>query len=134
MTSEAETPGPFTSPFAVRIPIEGLEPIEVEAALDGETVLIDLRRDLVSQPVPGAIVVTPEEFIAWAEGTWTDMPFQLERSRRIIICASEDSESRKAVEALREMGYERGAYLIGGSDRWARHQTRAAAATDDRET
>lgn len=133
---EAETPATSSSPRAVRIPIEGLEPIEVEAALDGETVLVDLRSedDRATEGVPGAIGAAAKELISWAEGTWADMPFELERSRRIIVYSSEDAESRDAAEALREMGFERVAYLIGGSERWARHQTRATASSDATET
>lgn len=120
MHSEAKTPESSASRSALTIPIEGLEPIEVEAALDGETILIDLRpeTDRVIEGIPGAFEATPETLVPWAAGSWDDRPFELEKSRRIIVYSSDDTQSRTAVQALLEMGFERAAYLIGGLHSW----------------
>jgi rhodanese-related sulfurtransferase len=130
MHGEGETTP--SSRGAITIPVEGLEPIEVEAALDGETVLIDLRleADRVTEGIPGAIETTSQKLMSWAAGTWIDSPFELGRSRRIIVYSSDDSESRTVVESLQAMGFERVAYLVGGLDRWARRRDGATTSTD----
>lgn len=117
---------------ASTIPIEGLKPVEVVAALDGETVLIDLRAetDRTTDGIPGAIRATPQVFTSWATGSQPGMPFALEKDRRIIVYSSDDSESRQVVEALRDMGFGRVAYLIGGLDSWTRRHTAEPASTD----
>lgn len=121
------------TPTPTSIPIEGLRPVEVSAALDGETLLIDLR-DQASHPVaagiPGAIPARPEVVSAWAAGSEPGMPFELQKDRRIIVYSSDDSESRQVVEALRDMGFGRVAYLIGGLDSWAQRHTETAASPD----
>jgi rhodanese-related sulfurtransferase len=118
---------------AASIPIEGLKPVEVVAALDGETVLIDLRDQsdrAVADGIPGAIPATPQILTSWATGSLPDMPFALEKDRRIIVYSSDDSESRQVVEFLRDMGFGRVAYLIGGLDSWTRRHTVEPASTD----
>ncbi|MGH8945442.1 MAG: rhodanese-like domain-containing protein [Acidimicrobiia bacterium] len=128
-----EPAGKVSSSPATSIPIEGLEPVEVVAALDGETVLIDLRGQLdaaVADGIPGAIPMTAGVLASWAAGSQPDMPFGLEKDRRIIVYSSDDSESRRVVESLRDMGFGRVAYLIGGLDSWKRRNRGETASTD----
>lgn len=101
--------------------------------MDGETVLIDLRDQsdpAVADGIPGAIPATPQMLTSWAAGSQPDMPFALEKDRRIIVYSSDDSESRQVVEALRDLGFGRVAYLIGGLDSWTQRHTAEPASTD----
>lgn len=103
--------------------VEGLSPTDVSAALDGETLLVDVRepeerrdRGMLSGsvPVPRGLI----EFIADPNSEQHSPEFDM--SRRLILYCDDGTRSALAADTLFRMGYWRVAYLDGGLDAWER--------------
>ena len=118
------------------IPVEGLRPVEVAATLDGDTLVIDLRPEVDpvgGSGIPGATHATVEVLSGWAKGERTNGPATLEPSRRIIVYSSDEIEARSAAEMLRDLGFDRVAYLKGGFDGWTPREAKTATSTNGAE-
>lgn len=106
---------------SARSRIESLTPTEVAAALDGETLLVDVREKderLDRGTLPGSVSVPRGrlEFCADPGGESRSPEFDL--SRRTILYCTDGTRSALAADTLSRMGYWRVAYLSGGLESW----------------
>lgn len=104
-----------------RTQIENLAPVEVLAALDGDSVLVDVREksERVEHGfIPGDVFAPRGMLEFWAD---PNSPFHREEfdpeGRVILYCAS-GGRSALAAETLQRMGYRRVAHLDGGLQAW----------------
>lgn len=100
--------------------VEGLTPTDVAAAIDGDTVLVDVREpeECFEGVIEGSIVIPRGllEFRADPNCEGHDTAF--DKARRLIICCSDGSRSALAAATLVRMGYWRVSFLKGGLQRW----------------
>lgn len=101
--------------------VEGLTPTDVAAALDGETLLVDVREPEErldhgglsgSVPAPRGLI----EF--YADPSSGQHRPEFEMNRRMILYCSDGTRSALAADTLGRMGYWRVAYLKGGLEAW----------------
>lgn len=101
--------------------VEGLSPTEVAAALDSETLLVDVREP-EERHEHGALsgsISTPRgelEFRADPESVHHRSEFV--PTRRTILYCNDGARSALAANTLQDMGYWRVAYLRGGIEAW----------------
>jgi rhodanese-related sulfurtransferase len=100
--------------------VEGLTPTDVAAALDGETILVDVREpeECLSGVIGGAIVVPRGLLEFHADPTCESYDAAFDKARRLILCCSDGSRSALAADTLIRMGYWRVSYLKGGLESW----------------
>lgn len=101
--------------------VESLTPVEVAAALDGETLLVDVReeQERVEQGViPGDIAAPRGMLEFWADPASPHYRDEFDRDRRIILYCASGGRSALAASTLQRLGYRRVAHLDGGLAVW----------------
>jgi len=101
--------------------IEGLSPTDVAAALDGETLLVDVREPEERESagvIPGAFPVPRGVLEFWADPENPNHRSELDRSRRTIFYCDSGDRSALAADALQRLGHWSVAYLEGGLKVW----------------
>lgn len=101
--------------------VESLTPVEVAAALDGETLLVDVReeRERVEQGVIPGDVAAPRGMLEfWADPASPHHREEFDRDRRIILYCASGGRSALAASTLQRLGYRRVAHLDGGLAVW----------------
>lgn len=100
--------------------VEGLTPTDVAAALDGETMLVDVREveECLGGVIAGSMVVPRGVLEFHADPACESYDAGFDRARRLILCCSDGSRSALAADTLVRMGYWRVSYLKGGLDGW----------------
>lgn len=106
--------------------IEGLPPLEVVAALDGETVLIDVREENARQvaipggvPIPAHVLLSLADPSGQIEGRFArGVGPHLEHGRRLVVYCNDGDLSATTAACLFELGYEQATYLVGGLAAW----------------
>lgn len=101
--------------------VEGLTPTDLAAALDGETLVVDVREleeRLETGILPGALPVPRGLLEFYADSSSGQHHAAFEPNRRMILYCNDGSRSALATDTLARMGYWRVAYLEGGLDAW----------------
>lgn len=104
-----------------RTRIENLAPVEVLAALDGESLLVDVREEQERVEhgfIPGDVFAPRGMLEFWAD---PNSPFHREEfdpEERVILYCASGGRSALAAETLQRMGYRRVAHLDGGLQAW----------------
>lgn len=107
--------------------IESLSPTEVAAALDGETLLVDVREPDECQKngvLPGAIFAPRGVLEFCADPVNPHRLEEFDRGRRIILYCDTGDRSAMAADTLQRMGYWRVAQLAGGLEGWVENGRR----------
>ncbi|MEX2622571.1 MAG: rhodanese-like domain-containing protein [Acidimicrobiia bacterium] len=119
MTMEQVTMAAMVAQARTRV--EGLSPTEVSAALDGETLLVDVReRDEVERDgfLPGAVFAPRGLLELWVDLDSPDHRQEFYPARRIILYCDTGIRAALAADTMRRMGYWRTAYLEEGLEAW----------------
>lgn len=104
-----------------RAQIENLAPVEVLAALDGDSLLVDVREEherVEHGHIPGDVFAPRGMLEFWAD---PESPFhrkEFDPEERIILYCASGGRSALAAETLQGMGYRRVAHLDGGLQAW----------------
>lgn len=104
-----------------RTRIENLAPVEVLAALDGESLLVDVREEQERVEhgfIPGDVFAPRGMLEFWAD---PNSPFhrkEFDPEQRVILYCASGGRSALAAETLQRMGYRRVAHLDGGLQAW----------------
>ena len=101
--------------------VEGLSPTDLAAALDGETLLVDVREPHEREAegaIAGSILVARGVIESWADPESPSHVPDFDRLRRIIIYCDTGHRSALAADVLRGVGYRRVGYLEGGLQAW----------------
>lgn len=101
--------------------VEGLTPTDVSAALDGETLVVDVREPYERREagaLPGSVSVPRDliEFVADPASPRHRPDF--DHGRRLILYCDDGTRSALAAHVLCQMGFWRVAYLDGGLTAW----------------
>lgn len=103
--------------------VEALTPTDLSAALDGETLVVDLREPEERRDrgvLPGSIPVPRGLIEFYADpGSHRHDP-EFDTTRRLVLYCDDGARSALAADTLFRMGYWRVAYLDGGLDEWER--------------
>lgn len=101
--------------------VENLTPLEVQAALDGDTLLVDVREEqerVEAGFIPEAVFAPRGMLEFWAD---PDSPYhrpEFDPERRVILYCASGGRSALAADTLQNMGYDRVAHLDGGLKAW----------------
>lgn len=101
--------------------VESLTPVEVAAALDGETLLVDVREEqerVEHGVIPGDIAAPRGMLEFWADPASPHHRDEFDRDRRIILYCASGGRSALAASTLQRLGYRRVAHLDGGLAVW----------------
>ena len=101
--------------------VENLAPVEVEAALDGECLLVDVREPEergTQGAIPGSILAPRGLLEFWADPTSPGYREEFDPARRVILYSATGGRSALAAETLQRLGYRRVAHLDGGFKAW----------------
>lgn len=104
-----------------RTRIENLAPVEVLAALDGESLLVDVREEQERVEhgfIPGDVFAPRGMLEFWAD---PNSPFhrkEFNPEERVILYCASGGRSALAADTLQRMGYRRVAHLDGGLQAW----------------
>lgn len=104
-----------------RARIENLAPVEVLAALDGESLLVDVREEQERVEhgfIPGDVFAPRGMLEFWAD---PNSPFhrkEFNPEERVILYCASGGRSALAADTLQRMGYRRVAHLDGGLQAW----------------
>lgn len=115
--------------------VENLTPVEVEAAIDGECLLVDIREadERTAQgAIPGSILAPRGVLEFWADPTSPAYREEFDPTRRVILYSASGGRSALAAEALQRLGYRRVAHLDGGFKSWIDAGHRVERAKQDR--
>lgn len=101
--------------------VENLAPVDVQAALDGDTLLVDVREayERVEHGfIPGAVFAPRGMLEFWAD---PDSPYhqpEFDPERRVVLYCASGGRSALAADTLERMGYGRIGHLDGGLTAW----------------
>ncbi len=101
--------------------IECLTAVEVEAALDGDTLLVDVREDgerLEHGMIPGDVSAPRGMLEFWADPESPLHRPEFDPLRRTILYCASGGRSALAADNLQRLGYIRVAHLDGGLQAW----------------
>ncbi|MFP3883811.1 MAG: rhodanese-like domain-containing protein [Actinomycetota bacterium] len=104
-----------------RARIENLAPVEVLAALDGDSLLVDVREEqerVEDGFIPGDVFAPRGMLEFWADPTSPYHREEFDPQERIILYCASGGRSALAAETLQQMGYRRVAHLDGGLQAW----------------
>lgn len=104
-----------------RARIENLAPVEVLAALDGDSVLIDVREKQERAEhgfIPGDVSAPRGMLEFWADPNSAYHREEFDPEGRIILYCASGGRSALAADTLQRMGYRRVAHLDGGLQAW----------------
>lgn len=104
-----------------RSQVESLTPLEVSAALDGDTLLVDVREESErsSRGVIEGDVSAPRGMLEfWADPASPHHRLEFRRERRTILYCASGGRSALATLLLQRLGYSRVAHLDGGINAW----------------
>lgn len=104
-----------------RTRIESLAPVEVLAALDGDTHLVDVReqQERVEHGfIPGDMTAPRGMLEFWADPNSPYHREEFDPNQRIILYCASGARSALAADTLQRMGYRRVAHLDGGLQAW----------------
>lgn len=113
--------------------VEGLSPTDLSAALDGQSLLVDVREpaERQNQGVIAGSLSVPRGTIEFVADPMSEHHrSEFEPGRRVILYCDDGARSSLAAETLMEMGYWLVAYLRGGIDAWAREGRQIVNAQD----
>ena len=103
--------------------VEGLTPTEVAAALDGETLLVDVREseERREHGVIAGSVPAPRGLLEfYADPSCEQHRPEFDMNRRVILYCGDGTRSALAADTMTRMGYWRVAFLDGGMEAWTR--------------
>jgi len=117
--------------------VENLTSVEVEAAIDGECLLVDIREPEEREArgaIPGSILAPRGLLEFWADPTSPAYRAEFDRARRVILYSTSGGRSALAADALQRLGYRRVAHLDGGFKAWidAGHQVERGTGPETR--
>ncbi len=101
--------------------VENLTPVEVEAAMDDECLLVDIREadERGAQgAIPGSILAPRGLLEFWADPTSPAYRDEFDPARRVILYCASGGRSALGAHTLQRMGYRRVAHLDGGLKAW----------------
>lgn len=104
-----------------RTRVENLTPVEVLAALDGETLLVDVRQEherVQDGFIPGDLFAPRGMLEFWADPASVHHRPEFRPERRVVLYCASGGRSVLAADTLRRMGYRRVAHLDGGLQAW----------------
>jgi len=106
---------------AAKAQVENLGPDAVEAELaSGDAVLVDVRdaEEFANGRIPGSVNVPRGMLEFRADPTSPYHQAPLDPNTRVILHCASGGRSALAAATLKEMGYERVAFLDGGLNAW----------------
>lgn len=101
--------------------VENLSPTDVAAALDGKTLLVDIREPEECEAqgvIPGAVLAPRGMLEFLADPASPSHQKEFDPARRVVLYCASGGRSALAAATLRRMGYERIAHLDGGIKAW----------------
>lgn len=104
-----------------RAQIENLAPVEVVAALDGDSLLVDVREEqerVEYGHIPGDVFAPRGMLEFWADPKSPLHRNEFDPEERVILYCASGGRSALAAETLQRMGYRRVAHLDGGLQAW----------------
>lgn len=117
--------------------VENLTPGGVEAAMDGECLIVDIREadERGAQgAIPGSILAPRGMLEFWADPTSPAHRDEFDPERRVILYCASGGRSALAADTLQRMGYRRVAHLDGGFKAWIDAGHRVESAEQDQRT
>ena len=101
--------------------VENLSPVEVAAALDDNTLLVDIREPEECEArgvIQGAVLAPRGMLEFWADPASPAHREEFDPARRVVLYCASGGRSALAAATLGRMGYERVAHLDGGLKAW----------------
>jgi rhodanese-related sulfurtransferase len=101
--------------------VENLTPMEVLAALDGDTLLVDVREEQERRNdgfIPGDVFAPRGMLEFWADPESAHHRGEFDPERRVILYCASGGRSALAADTLQRLGYGHVAHLDGGLRAW----------------
>lgn len=101
--------------------VDNLTPVEVVAAQDGDTLVVDVREEperLENGSIPGDVFAPRGMLEFWADPASPHHRGEFDPEQRVILYCATGGRSALAADTLQRMGYRRVAHLDGGLAAW----------------